>query len=504
MLKWIVGAKVDHPLADAKQSRAAVSGLPADSVRALDQITRWLQPLKETEGLKADRLFEIVDLVDTAAKTHQRKLFSDYLGMSRQQKLQEHKVWTCGFNFSKELADAYHLCVTRCDESSAGAVRKQLAVIVARALRALAFQMKWTMLRYGPFEPRLWSSIGALYVHAEKAGFVDTTVAIYSGSGGNGTVRQEYLKALMLWASRADVLPPAKQEIVERVIAQYADTYRLAPEPFAGAIYYFDPAQDRPPSRVLLTSPIAGGVHFFGPGEAQAKVARLIGVLGKDEPLPAALNFGRNQPPDVVLSVLRHLALHWSANPPTRIAERRPATARITVVPGYTQLLGEFEREESDALNFSGRAAESWVVENASENGYGALVPAAATDWIRAGELIGVQVEGSAAWAAGLVRRVARDEKRQYHVGIEVISRSVDMVNISAGAGRESEHAMLLSREPDANGEVPVVMRAARFDAANSLRMELHDASYLLMPSRLIETGEDFDRAMYRMLREET
>ena len=117
MLKWIVGSKVDHPLADAKQARTLVSDLPAnDTVKALDQITRWLEALAETEGLKPERLFEIVDLLDSAAKNHQRKLLQDYLAMARPQKAQEQgcgrrasnsrKRWVTRINCARAAAKA--------------------------------------------------------------------------------------------------------------------------------------------------------------------------------------------------------------------------------------------------------------------------------------------------------------------------------------------------------------------------------------------------------------
>ena len=86
--------------------------------------------------------------------------------------------------------------------------------------------------------------------------------------------------------------------------------------------------------------------------------------------------------------------------------------------------------EEWEALQRRESLAESWIVENISENGYGALVPAATTDWIRVDELIGVQLEGTSEWGIALVRRVVRDEQRQYHVGIEMISRTVSLVRI--------------------------------------------------------------------------
>jgi hypothetical protein len=240
-------------------------------------------------------------------------------------------------------------------------------------------------------------------------------------------------------------------------------------------------------------------LHYFGPGAAAAKLTQLVPTLEKTGKLPAEFNLGASYPGDVVVSVFRHLALYWSDSPPSRMSERHAATARITVVPGYFQLLDELEREETDALNFSVSGAESWIVENISENGYGALVPATTTDWIRVDELIGVQLEGTTQWGIALVRRVVRDEHRQYHVGIEMISRMVSLVRIAHGAGREPQVAILLSKVPDDKGEIGIIMRAGRFDPGAHIDLTLHDEPRVLAPTGMVDAGDDFDWARYRI-----
>lgn len=503
MLKWIVGSKVDHPLADARQARVLVSELPAhDYQKALDEITPWLESLNEVEGLKLERRFEIVELLDTTARPHQRKLMQDYLGMSRQQKFQENKLWTCGFRFSRALADTYLNCVRQYQGGASGAagVRKQIPLFVARGMRALAFQVKWTMLRYGPFETRLWSSIGELYGYAEKNGFAKTELTLYPTTRAITSIEREYLKVMMLWASSADVLPPLRQEIAERAVACFVDSFRLGKQAFPGAAYSFDPARDQPPVRLFASAAVAPEMSFFGPGDAPAKLKEILSLVEQTGALPSTVNLGAPYPIETVQSVLRHLALYWSDSPPARASERRATTARITVVPGYSALLDELERDESDALNFSVSSAESWVVENVSENGYGALVPASTTDWIRVGEMIGLQVEGTPQWGVGLVRRVTRDEQRQYRVGIEIISRSVVMVRIAPAAGEsaEAENAVLLSGTPDANGEVGLVMRAGRYDPNLTIQVIGRSKTYLFTPARILDAGEDFDWAMFK------
>ena len=503
MLKWIVGSKVDHPLADPKQARTLVSELPPhDYLRALEEITGWLESLNSTEGFKLDRVFEITELLDGAAKNHHRKLVLEYLAMSRQQKFQENKLWTCGYNHSKALGDTYRAAVKQYQSgaSGAGSVKKQVPVVIARALRALAMRVKWTMLRYGPFEPQLWASIGELYRYAVKSGFEATELVVYPGVQGTSSIEQEYLKVLMLWASSADGLPPVKQEIAERTIAHFGKLFRLASAPFPGAIYAFDTGRDKPPVRLFGNPPTGDDVSFFGPGDAPAKLAEIVAAVERTGGLPSTVNLGAPYPAEAVLAVLRHLALYWSGKPPARAFERRATTARITVVPGYFGLLDELERDESDALNFSVSSAESWVVENVSENGYGALVPASTTDWIRVGEMIGLQVEGAQEWGVGMIRRVLRDEQRQYRVGIEIISRSVIMVRISQGESvQEGENAVLLSGTPDSNGEVGLVMRAGRYDPNLAIGITGRSKSYCFTPSRMMDAGDDFDWAMFKV-----
>jgi hypothetical protein len=501
VLKWIVGSKVDHPLADPKQAKALVAELPPhDYAKALEEITGWLESLNETEGFKLDRLLEIAELLDSASKNHQRKLLQDYLNMSRQQKFQENKLWTSGFRLSKGFGDLYMSGVRQyqAGASGAAAVKKQMPVVVARAMRTLAMQVKWTMLRYGPFSTQLWSSIGELYRFAAKSGFAETPLTIYPGTQGTGTVQQEFLRVLMLWASSADVLPPLKQEIAERAIAHFSKFFKLGSAPFPGSLYVFDPARDKPPGRLFGNPPAGTDLTFFGPGEAPPKLQEVIGIVEQTGGLPSTVNLGALYPTDTILSVLRHLAVYWSDKPPARASERRATSARITIVPGYFALLDELERDETDALNFSVSSAESWVVENVSDNGYGALVPAAATDWLRVGEMIGVQVEGTAQWGIGIVRRVSRDDQRQHHVGIEIISRSVTMVRISQGeAAREGENAVLLAGAPDGNGEIGMVMRAGRYDPNANIEITGRTKSYTFLPSRMMDAGDDFDWAMF-------
>ncbi|HKA44788.1 MAG TPA: hypothetical protein VKF40_22580 [Burkholderiales bacterium] len=511
MLKWIGGGKVDHPMADAKQARQIIADLPAnDAAKALKEITEWLDSINRTEGFKVDRRFDNLDLLDSAAKNHQRKLSQEYLSTPRQQKFQEHTLWNSVSDFWRALGDGYIRCVNEHEDgaSGAGAIRKNLPTVIGRALRVLTLQLKWVLLRYGPVEPRLWSELARLYQIGAQKGFTEATIAVYPGAHGESTIKREFLKSLMLAASSTDGLPPMRQQIAERAVAQFADAIRLSDAP-EGCNYCFDLSEPKPPVRLYQGAATSKTMLFFGAGDALSNLRQLTRQVVETGAIPKDINLGGTYEKDIVIGTLRHLEQYWSDTPPARSSERRKTTARITVVPGFNEIIDMIDPASSDALDFSeDRSAESWLVENVSDGGYGAMIPTLKADWIKVGSLIGVQSEGKGYWGIGMIRRITRDERQQRRVGIQLLSRTaipIKLARSSSGVmsgfniGREPGSAILLSTAPDEQGEVGVVMREGIFNARDTLEMVVREKAYRLVPCRMIEGGEDFDWAKFRV-----
>jgi hypothetical protein len=507
------GGKVDHPMADAKQAQQRVAELSADAAKALEEISELLESMTQTDSFKLDRRFENIDLLDGAAKNPQRKLAQDYLVMPRQQKYHENRLWTGVFGFWKHLGDAYIHCVHGHEANLGGAanIRKNVPVIVARAIRTLTLQLKWVLLRYGLAEPRIWADLARLYKLAEQKGYAGSAIAIYPGSHGSGTVQREFLKALMLSASSTDGLPPVKQEIAERAVAHFAESFRLSASP-EGCTHCFDMAVAKPPTRMFKDAAPAATQRFFGAGDALAALDRLTAQILERGAIPTDVNLGGNYEKDIVIGVMKHLAMQWSDKPPVRSSERRQTAGRITVVPGMTDIIGVLEPAASgDELDFSQEqtapSAESWIVVNVSEGGFGAIIPPQKSDWIKVGTLVGVQSEVSKHWGVGLIRRISRDEHQQRQVGIQVLTRAAIPIRVAksgsvsqANGSSELQPAILLSTAPDKQGEVGVVLRDGLFNGRDSLDMTVKGKGYLLMPSTMVEDGEDFDWAKFKVM----
>ena len=512
MLKWIKGSKSEHPLADDRSAREFIAELPPlDPYKSLEELCYWLDTLGSAEELKLPRVLEIIDLIDQAAKNHQRKLSQDYLsGSARLQKFQEIRIWNAVFAFWKQLADTYQMCLTRFQAGAGGwgALKGQMPMVVARALRALTLQLKWQLLRYGPIEPRVWAQMGKLYAYAEERGFATTPVVVYPGNFGESTVQREFLKGVMLNISSTDSLLPAKLEIAERIVAQFSEFFVMNRQPAKGCHYYFDLNEDKLPARVMSRLQMTPGMRFFGPGSAAQQLQKLIAAIQADGVVPSHINLGGTFDPEVALETLRHLARYWAPIPPARSEERRNSVSRMSVVHGFEEIVSTVSGETQD-LSFDS-SMEVWTVENESEGGYGALMPQARSDWLHVGTLLWVKLEDGASWGVGIVRRLSAYDHKQRYVGIQVLTKGATVVKlaaISAVDESELESALLLpSNANDTKGaaEMNLLLRPGAFSLQKSMEMRAYERSYLLVPRKLMEAGHDFDMARFRVMQRAT
>jgi hypothetical protein len=365
------------------------------------------------------------------------------------------------------------------------------------------------LLRYGPVEPRIWSELAQVYSIAEQNGFADSAIAIYPGARGESTVRREFLTAMMLSASSPEGLPPLRQEIAERTAAHLAAAFRISNRP-DGCTHCVDLASPGPAVRLFKGVKPKATLRFFGAGKGLADLNQLIGKIVATGAVPEGVNLGGDYGKDNVIGTFRHLAQYWSDQPPARSSERRQSAGRITVVPGLKDILRTLDPADDDTLDFSlnqpAGSGESWIVEDVSDGGYGAIIPTVKSDWIRVSTLIGVRSEASKYWGIGLIRRIVRDDQQHRHVGIQLLTTAAIPVKISKSqtlsftdADREAERAILLSTGPDARGEVGVVMRSGLFNGRDSLDMTVRDKSFLLKPVSLVEGGDDFDWAKFKI-----
>jgi hypothetical protein len=305
----------------------------------------------------------------------------------------------------------------------------------------------------------------------------------------------------MFSATSPDSLLPLEAELAERLIAEFAPRFALARALAPEHAYWTDLAQAMAPARLTRAPQAAPGLRCFGAGAALAEVSSLIERIQTTGQVPSDVNLGGSHEPETVLDVLRHLSVYWSPYPPERKAPRHPVKTRLSVTHGYDGVLGALGGGGS--LDFGNReGAESWVVENVSVGGFGAVVPQLKGDWLRVGALLALQPEGGTNWVLGLVRRVNKTGSQQARVGIETLSKApvISAFSVSGSSGA-SEQGILLQ-----NGgatEARIVLRPGVYAPAQNLELARGERHHVFIPQGMAERGEDYEIARFReMIRE--
>ncbi len=497
MLGIFNGPRSGHPLADLKEAKQLLEALPAgEPLRALEEITQWLDSVRAEASFTPETRAQLVQLLDEAGQAPARKLARDYLSASRIGKQQESQFWTAIHAFWEQSALGYATCIDAYATGAKGgdALKRSLPLLGVRALRALAAQLKWLQLRYGPPDERLWTILCRIYALLASRKLSKVSVAVYPGIAGESTPELEFLRAAMFSACSPGSLLPAEIEIFERAIALWSPHFVLVPVHQPDTPYWIDFAESKPPVRMARPPQPGPGVRFFGAGRAAAELEALAQQIRKHREVPAALSLGGACTPDAVLGVLEHLEHSWSPKLAERRHPRHRVKSRLTIAWGFDGILEVLRPCATSTLD--GTRFESWIVENVSVGGFGALVPQVRGDWLKIGCLLAMQPEGGDNWLIGVVRRLSRPSLSQAAVGIQTLARSAAPIELRVQVGAtttlDTETAILLDPN-QLGGEVQILLPAGVHAPGESFTFDYKGLRTRLLPVGVAERRSDYE-----------
>lgn len=497
------GAKPDHPLADPKEAKRVLEALPAnDPVKALDELMHWIESVTAVEGFKPESRIQLLLMLDDAAQPRVRKLAKDYFAGIRPSRFQENRLWTALHGYWKQAGYAFARAVDQFVQGHKGvdAAKGLLPQLLVRTLRSFAQEDKWMHMRYGPIDLASWRVFNSVYAFAEAKGLAQSKAAVHPGVAGDSTPQLEFLKGAMFSVSAPDGLLPLEAELAERLIAALAPRFALASAPASGLAFWIDLAKPMTPARLSHAPQPGPGLRCFGAGPALAELHALAERVMVGAQVPPEVNLGGTYEPQVVLDVMRHLEMYWSLQAPERKAQRHPVKSRLSVTHGYDGVVGVLGG--SDSLDFDNKNSESWIVENVSTGGFGAVVPQLKGDWLRVGVLLALQPEGGTNWVLGVVRRVAKTTGQEARVGIETLSKAPVMAQFAVSGAKSASEQGVVLKDGEA-AETRIVLRPGVFAPAQNLEIARGERHHVYIPQAVAERGEDYEIARFReMVRE--
>jgi hypothetical protein len=483
MLKLFSG-KADHPMADPKEARRILEQLPAQELKALDELAHWHESVSLAAGFKAAERLQLLTAIDDAAQPRVRKVARDYFAAARPLRYQENLMWTRVHEYWRQAGLAWARAIDVLLQAGKGGDAKALPAAAVSALRSLGQQIKWQHLRYGPIDAAVWGVINRIYAVAEPRGIAEAKL--------------EFLKIAMFSASSPDGLLPFEIELAERLIGDFAAGFALSAAPGGELPYWTDLGQPMAPARVTKPPPAAPGLRLFGPGTALATLQGLIERIEATGQLPSGVNLGGNYEPEVALEVMRHLAMYWASEPPERKHPRHSVKSRLAIAHGFEGVV-EALGGSGESLDFDQRSAESWIVENVSAGGMGAMVPQMKGDWLRIGTLLAMQPDGGTNWVVGMVRRVNRVSNQEARVGIQTLSRAPALAKFALhGVG--DQVGVLLPSPVLGSGETSIALRAGLYTRGQNLETEKDGRQHVYMAQNVAERGDDYEVVRFRQM----
>jgi hypothetical protein len=236
------------------------------------------------------------------------------------------------------------------------------------------------------------------------------------------------------------------------------------------------------------------------PGPAHDAMRTVLEALERGDELPAEIQLGGQYPVPLLVTVLRHLTNYLSPKPPQRQHDRHRVMHRMSVLHGLVNAFVVFSGE------FGGRPAglqiESWVVENVSRGGFGAVLSNIPEEWLKVGALVAIQPEGGENWLLGVVRRYHRQAQNEARAGIQALATKVNAIELrsrkasSYAAAAGTPALMLLDgNEPD---EFRVALPPASFNPREEMEYLREGRRFMLTPVALIEKTAEYELVRYR------
>lgn len=536
MLDWLnkIGHKPDHPMKSVGAAKKLLSDLSREPVKALEEIASWLGTVTATPGYRTADRFAIVKLLDQTGRPFVPKVVHFYLGPGTLKEFERLHAWQVALEFWERLADAYRQCRAEAQQASklAQAFGAELPNLIARELRAHTEQMCLLDLRYLPVRAGIWDNLFDAYRLAESAGCDVQRLRAYAADTLQTTPRQEFLRALMLDAASPESMLANQVELAARIAGRYSEAFSFSVKPRADCNWAIDLDHPHRPLHVTGVMVVKASARFFGAGVVISRMEEIIDRLAEN-PDQEERRFGDDFTPQDKFLVLKHLKVHWGAQPPHRREARHNVRGELFVARGYKDAsnlvpriefggMAELTRDmdvklkEKLGLNLEATtidiSTEKWVEQNASKWGLGVDIPRTSERWVKIGALCALKGDAPD-WWVGAVRRLYRDSENREHAGIEILAKkpvSVWLRGIGKGVARADNWAsssgsyqfdylnVMLLGECAASVQRPeLLLGNGHFHAGNIYEVMMGETPPSLQFEELLEQGEDYDRVRF-------
>lgn len=458
------------PLGSLKTITRWINDLPAGNVfNAHEQVLHKLAEFNAQNPQYGKERLGVLLLLDEYARSLQTSLCQQYLRNPRMSRVMESRLWHAVYKFYWEVARAYHGFIMSYVASPAGnPLQASIPQITLRTLHNFGNVFKWHYFRYEKPEDKLWLRLHNLYRVAEFEGFSKTELALYPHSGKTTRCLDQYNRALLLGQLDTSALYPKQIEMVDQWLSEWSHLIEHESQFNPASHTLYVALSDGAGARRIRNTEFSESCRFMATARLHEKIQLTRNALRNGES-PALLGLGEDCRLPDCFEILDYAERQWG--PLDKREQRKsPRTSDkkiIDVVHGFNEICAvvkqgsnsadvlhemnaELKYDEMIDMKLYGFVTEStrtrnrhtmpahnsekippherWVMEDMSEHGLGASIPADSNDWARLGSMVALKVERDTGWKIGVMRRLLHADDGLLQVGIEVLSHKPQML----------------------------------------------------------------------------
>jgi hypothetical protein len=466
MLRWLTSLTDSRPLGSVGGARKFAASLDRDIFAAADvlcaQLRAFVSDAELQSALYAPPLLEL----DLRVAAMTARLERDYLAATLQSHSLRDRLWDAGYDWAMRFADAYRLVILRETASLAGRSATEFAQVSARFFWFRTMAYRYRLYRHEEWIPSIWIETHHVFSKTCDLGVDHVTVADTGNTGQSTFAARAFATLLLLRLGNAGGYTPSQIHSLYRKLDEFTHDTRLTARPSVDDAFAVNLAG--PEGLVPRHAVPQGGQFLYC--DTTAVHARALAWLDQVE----SEDGGRNVTLGGSLSQNPLLALRSAVlrvdpefKPLARASARNNDRGRVAATYGVSKVAVAISFDpavlsaslDGDAYDYTdareietlGSIKEStlsrvkrdlppeasrlnmqfWHLRDRSDTGYRCVMPNTSTQKLRLHDIAVVTEEApNAGWQVATVVRLLKLPAGHIELGLQVVSREVDMVEL--------------------------------------------------------------------------
>jgi cyclic-di-GMP-binding protein len=481
---------------DLKSATIFMEELPeSDILQAQIEIVKALQQLNSNPKISINERFKTIPYLEEKAQPLQSHLLDIYHGRLIEEGTSPHQVLPTILSFWHEMATGYLSCIKQGSQKKFMSTQK-IEFFTLRAIELYAIQAQYSYMRHMEIDHHIWRNLNRLYLFADQGNFAEKTQI----STTNTSIYQTYLQALMLSLAAPEKIQSAQIQLIATCLQTWTREMVLDKElkPHHH-LFAINIAGTTPPKRIRRDM-VGENWRYWSADAITAQISPLIAQINQGQP-PTALGLPKELGSPSNLELLQTLHNLWSrdAITPVRKHERQSNNKSIKVITGLQNII-PFMAQQGKAVTSSAEQinAEKWELGDESASGFG--LNYLSDTQLEIGELLGLSNIGHHPFTIGIVRRFNRSHKGYVSVGVETLTQSPIIVELTPLLSEQSTACIYAPEGPSSNPARFLIIPLTVFAENREYKFTAQGKSYRIRLSPALEHTSHFVLAKFTVL----